>query len=46
MPALGLIIGIPNTGAGMIPPPGYVFLLDDAGFYILTDDGYYMVVPE
>ncbi|WP_164901741.1 hypothetical protein [Neorhizobium lilium] len=40
---LSLCPGIPRTSALNLPPPGYVFLLDDDGAYLSDEDGNLLV---
>jgi hypothetical protein len=35
--------GTPVEGGGVVPPPGYVFLVDDDGYYLIDSDGYYLI---
>lgn len=30
---------------GFVPPAGFVFLIDEFGFYLTDDDGVFLVVP-
>lgn len=37
-------LGRLGGGAGLVPPSGYVFLINDDGSYRLNDDGSYQIV--
>lgn len=34
----------PNQG-GLVPPAGYIFLIDSDGYYLTDAGGYYLVEP-
>lgn len=42
---LGLSLSLPNTlrAGGLVPPAGFVFMLDPDGAYQMDSDGYYLV---